>query len=549
MLLELRAKNFALFHRVEVRFSPGFTAITGETGSGKSLLVNSLSLLLGKKADTLWIREGEGEAWVEGIFSLEGLPHIKARLRERDIPVDQELLVRRTISREGRNRVYVNDVPVTLRLLQEVTSGLVEIQGQRESLSLLKAQHHLDLLDAFGRLAPLVEEYTKAYRTYRALVKEKEEGERSREERLRRMDYLAFQIEDIEKAAPRPGEEEELRQRREWLRQGERLREALTKALHLLDGEGPSVTQGLRDTLGLLAPLAPTSPDLKGETDGLEEALILIQEGCSHLETLLGKVVIDPQALAQVEERLDTLHRLKSRYGPTLEAVLDYLEKAKEELAQLESIQERSKDLEEEIHRAREKALVLGGRLGTARRERAIEMEEKVEETLARLMMEECRFQVRFRKLEGLGPRGLEEAEFFIRPNPGEPLKPLNRVVSGGELSRISLAIRRVLSDIGKIPILVLDEIDAGIGGITAHKVGEMLGELGEIYQVICVTHLPQVARHAHNQLAVFKTREGERTVTRIRALSPGERERELMRMVGEEGAPPEVPDSGKVAP
>ncbi len=534
MLLELRAKNFALFHRVEVHFRPGFTAITGETGSGKSLLVNSLSLLLGRKADTLWIREGEQEAWVEGIFSLAGLPLIKARLQEQDIPVEDELLVRRTISREGRNRVYVNDTPVTLRFLQEIASGLVEIQGQRESLMLLKTQNHLKLLDAFGGLNPLAKEYKAAYSTFKRLLQEKGEADRSREERLRRMDYLAFQIEDIEKATPQPGEDEELRQRREWLRQGERLKEALGRSIQLLDGEGTSVAQGLREVLGLLSPLAPIKGELEKEAAHIEEALIMVQEGCTNLERLLEKVEINPSELTEIEGRLDTLHRLKTRYGNTLEKVLEYLEKAKKEHAFLEEVQERSQELEEEIARAREKVMEAGEKLGRARRTAARKMERRVEETLGQLLMEECRFIVRFRKLPEPGPQGLERVEFFIRPNPGEAPKPLNRVVSGGELSRISLAIRRVLSDIEGIPILILDEIDTGIGGITAHRVGELLQELGERYQVICITHLPQVARHAHWQLAVQKEREGERTVTRIKELPPLEREEELKRMVGE---------------
>ena len=540
MLLELMAKNFALFHRVEVHFRPGFTAITGETGSGKSLLVNSLSLLLGRKADTLWIREGEEEAWVEGVFSLKGLPHVKACLREGGIPVEEELLVRRTISREGRNRAYVNDTPVTLRFLQEIATGLVEIQGQRESLLLLKAQNHLRLLDAFGRLDPLVKEYREAFRTYKRLLQEKEEADRSREERLRRMDYLAFQIEDIEKTAPKPGEDEELRQRREWLRQGERLKEALAKSTELLDGEGPSVAQGLREVLGLLSPLAPLKKDLEREVAHLEEALIMVQEGCTNLEGLLEKVEINPLELAEVEERLDILHRLKTRYGNTLERVLEYLEEAKKEYTALKATQERSEGLEEDIHRAQEKVLEVGRRLGEARREAAQKMEKRVEETLEQLLMEECRFIVHFRDLPEPEAHGLERVEFFIRPNPGEAPKPLNKVASGGELSRMSLAIRRVLSDIGEIPILILDEIDAGIGGITAHKVGELLKELGERYQVICITHLPQVARHAHWQLAVHKERDRDRTVTRIRELSPSEREEELKRMVGEK-TPQEV--------
>ncbi len=542
MLLELRAKNFALFHRVEITFPPGFTAITGETGSGKSLLVNSLSLLTGKKANTLWIREGEREAWVEGVFSLEGLPHVADRLREKDIPVEGELLVRRIISREGRNRVYLNDVPVTLATLQEVTQGLVEIQGQRESLQLLNPHHHLSLLDALGRLEPLVEKYREAYAHYRFLEREKREADRTREERLRRMDYLAFQIKDIETASPRPGEEEELRQRRDWLRQGERLKEALARALQLLDQGEISVTGGLRETLGLLSPLAPVKEDLQREVENLEEALILIQEGCSRLETLLDRVEIDPQALAQVEERLDTLHRLKSRYGTTLEAVLEYLQEAKREYAQLEGLQERSQDLAGEIERARERVLALGRELRQARRATAREMEKRVEETLNRLLMEDCTFKVAFRELKEPSPRGLEEVEFHIRPNPGESLKPLNRIASGGELSRISLAIRRVLSDIEEIPVLVLDEIDSGIGGVTAHKVGELLEELGERYQVICVTHLPQVARHAHHQMAVTKVREKTRTVTRIKTLSPKERESEIKRMMGEVPGDGEAP-------
>jgi DNA repair protein RecN (Recombination protein N) len=398
------------------------------------------------------------------------------------------------------------------------------------------------ILDAFSGLQALAEEYREAYRAHQALVNEREEALKNREERLRRIDYLAFQIQDIEKISPLPGEEEDLRRKRDLLRQGERLKEALARAIHLLDGEGISVTQGLRESLGLLSPLAPLSQELEGEVKGLEEALILVQEGVSRLETIQEKVEVDPQALAQVEERLDTLHRLKSRYGPTLEAVLEYLERARKELAHLEAIQERTQDLEKEVEEALERVWTLGRRLGEARREGARRLEKAVEENLARLMMEDCVFQVRFQGLEEPGPHGLEAVEFYIQTNPGEEAKPLNRIASGGELSRISLAIRRVLSDIKKIPVLVLDEIDAGIGGITAQKVGELLAELGERHQVICITHLPQVARHAHHQMAVEKGREGGKTLTTIRALSPSEREMELKRMMGERVDDPRTP-------
>jgi len=535
VLQELRAQNFALFQDIHVSFSPGFTAITGETGSGKSLLVNSLSLLLGKKAEAIWIRKGEGEALVEGAFSLENQEPVKEKLKEKGLPYKEGLLVRRIISRDGRNRIYINDSPVTLHCLQEITQGLVEILSQREGLRLLKASHHLPLLDAFACLEPLVDKYRAAYEKYKSLLREKEVGEKEQEERLRRMDYLAFQIKDIQGANLQPGEEESLRERRDWLRAGEKLKEALTQAAEFLDGEGFSAAQGVRQALSLLSPLAQLKRDLTEEVYGLDETLLRIQESAANLQGLLSQVEVNPQELAQVEERLDLLHRLKTRYGNTIKEILTYLEKAQREFEHLEKAQERGEEIEKEIAEARKEVERLGKELSSKRMEKAKEMEAQVEATLAQLLMEDCRFMIAFREREQPAPQGLEEVAFYIRPNVGEEAKPLNRVASGGELSRITLAIRRVLSDIEGTPVLVLDEIDAGLGGITAHKVGELLMELGGQYQVICVTHLPQVARHSHHQLMVEKKRTGGKTLTQVRELTPLEKEEELKRMMGEE--------------
>ncbi len=545
MLQELRAQNFALFHDVYVAFRPGFTAITGETGSGKSLLVNSLALLLGRKAEAFWIREGEREAVVECVFSLEDHQSIRKRLKERGLPYDEGLFIRRIICRDGRNRIYINDSPVTLRCLQEVTQGIVEVLSQREGLRLLKRSHHLPILDAFARVTPLREEYQRAYRRYMDLVRQRETLEKDQEERLRRMDYLAFQIRDIQEASPQIGEEEQLREKRNWLREGERLREALSQAALQLDGEETSATHVLRQVLSLISPLGHLNDSLGAEVTRLKEILLQLQESATVLQRLLSQVEVDPHELALVEERLDLLHRLKSRYGATIEDVLNYLKEAEEEYARLEALQASGEEIEGAIRDARGEVEELGRRLSGKRREGAREMEKKVEATLERLLMKDCRFEVVFDEREEPGLQGMESVSFFIRPNVGEEAKPLNRVASGGELSRITLAIHRVLSDIEGTPVLVLDEIDAGIGGVTAHRVGELLAELGNRYQVICVTHLPQVARHSHQQLVVEKTTMAGKTVTHIRELAPSEREEELRRMIGEVPPMEESGDGG----
>ncbi len=349
------------------------------------------------------------------------------------------------------------------------------------------------------------------------------------------MDYLAFQIGDIQGANLQPGEETSLRERRDWLRAGEKLKKALTQTVEVLDGEGVSAAQGVRQALSLLSPLGHVKKELIKEVQSLDETLLRIQESTANLQSLLSRVELNPQELAQVEERLDLIHRLKTRYGATIEEVLSYLEKAQREYEHLEKVQERGKEIEKEIAEAKKEVEKLGQDLSSKRREKAKEMEAQVEATLAQLLMEDCRFMITFRERGEPGPQGLEDVAFFIRPNVGEEAKPLSRVASGGELSRITLAIRRVLSDIEGTPVLVLDEIDAGIGGITAHRVGELLMDLGEQYQVICVTHLPQVARHSHHQLMVEKKRTRGKTLTQVRELTPLEKEEELKRMMGDE--------------
>lgn len=533
MLLELRVKNFALFDDIRVTFRPGFTAITGETGSGKSLLVNSLILLLGKRAESHWVRSGEEKALVEGVFSVEEKGCLPLRLEEAGFPKEEGLILRRLIFPDGRGRAYLNDSPITLRLLQNILSGLVEIQGQRESLQLLNPARHLALLDAFARLAPLKDEYLQAYGRYRALVKEKEEEERGREERLRRIDYLSYQIREIEDAHLIPGEEEELRGRRDLLRHAEKLKDALHKGVHLLEEASPSVCSMLRELISSLNPFSSLTSSLKEEMEKLEEALTLLEEGSIALERFSSALDTDPAELEKVEERLDLLHRLKSKYGSSVDEILEYLKETKGEHEALSDIEERRRGLDEEIAIAFSEVKELGERLSKERQKKAIEFERQTENILNELSMQGCRPIVQFHKRETPGPNGIEEVEFLIRPNPGEESRPLRKIASGGELSRITLAIRSVLSDIEKTPILVLDEIDSGIGGVTAQQVGQLLRRLGKDRQIICITHLPQVASHAHHQLAVEKEVEGGRTVTNIRELTEPERQKELLRMMG----------------
>jgi DNA repair protein RecN (Recombination protein N) len=537
MLTELRIVNFALIEQLSLQFQSGFTVLTGETGAGKSLLIDAIALLVGGRASTDQIRSGEDEAQLEAAFHLPDTHPLLQRLRLHEIigQNESELILRRVLSRSGRHRVYVNGSLCPLRVLEELGGTLVDIHGQHEQQSLLATAKQLDALDGFGRLYELRGRYEQAYQGWKELRRQLDALESDAVDRARREDMLRFQAQEIEQAGLLPDEEERLRVERQRLVHAHRLRELAHEAHVELQEDEQAVLTRLGRIGRTLTELAHTDPTMGDCEKAAKESAISLKELAGRLRDYAQQLEADPDRQAIVEDRLDLIQRLKKKYGGSVEAVLATGRRVQEELQVLdnreESIAELIAQLDEEVRRLR----TLAEQLSKKRIDAANRMTTLVGAELAALKMEQAIFQVVVSvddSAEGLGPAGRDRVEFFLSSNPGEPPKPLGRVASGGELSRIMLALKTVLAEMDQVPVLVFDEIDTGVGGAVAAAMGTRLRKLGAFHQVFCITHLPQVASQAEHHLLVEKGLDSQRTSTSVRVLKGMGREEEIARML-----------------
>jgi DNA repair protein RecN (Recombination protein N) len=557
MLTTLRVSGFAIVDAVEVRFGPGLNVLTGETGAGKSILVNALHLVLGGRMSAEVLREGAEEAVVEALFELPAAHPVLARLAAAGLVeprVDaapgevQELLVRRVAARGGRGRAFVNGALCTLGMLEEALRGTVDISGQHEHVSLLDPATHLDLLDAHAGLdgpsadgaAPLLLRYRAAHGALAALVREREALSADEGERARRADYLAFQLAELDRADPRPGELDALEDERRVLASAEKLREAARAAEALAYGEEGSASERVAQAARALAEAALLDRRLEPTLALLRSAAVELEEAGRELGRYADAVGGDPERLAAVEDRLELLRALARKHG-SLDAAVARRTEMREELAGLRGGGERLGEIEGEIAARGREAAALARELSRLRAEAARGFASCVREELEGLAMGRCRIEVALPPPEAgvpvdgllLGPGGAEGAEILIAPNPGEPPRPLARIASGGELSRILLAVKRTLSRKDPVATYVFDEVDAGIGGAVAEAMGRVLSEVSRGRQVICVTHLPQVAAFADRHHRVEKQVAGGRTRAAVAVLEAEEdRRREVARMI-----------------
>jgi len=535
MLRELRIRDFAIIESLELEFAPGLTILSGETGAGKSILIDALALALGSRSSAEMIRTSAEQAEVEALFSLEDAAPARACLEAQEL-AQEEVLVRRLVSRSGRHRLWVNGRLATLGALFDLGRRLVDIYGQHEYQTLLQPEHHLELLDAFGGHGRALLAYQQAFARFQALKEEQGRLRKSEAEKKERQEFLQFRIREIERVRPRPGEDEELRSERERLRHAEQLHAAAREGTDkLYEGEA-AVVEALRALGRKLLAAAAHDAALQAPAEQIVSAATQLEECARELRAYADRIEADPERLIQVDDRLAELQRLKRKYGEKVEDILGLLESSRRELEGLTKSEERLAELEQELAQAREECLGLGKKLSLKRREAGERLARRVEEELKRLAMEKTGFEARLLPLPGeepLGAAGLEQVEFFLSPNPGEELKPLARIASGGELSRIMLALRTILAAPGGVSTLVFDEVDAGIGGATAEVVGRKLKELAREHQVLCVTHLPQIACYADHHYRVSKAREKGRTLTAVKRLEPEERVEELSRMLG----------------
>jgi len=537
MLIELRIKNFAIIDELNLCFSKGFNILSGETGAGKSIILNAVHLLLGDKATEEWIRSSEEEANVEALFDISGNHQAKQKIKEKAPQVqgtgeEDSLLIRRVISRSGRGKVFINGNMATLGALSEVGEELLSIYGQHEHQSLQRVETHIDILDEFGGLLGLREEFQKQYEAFVSLSEGVEKIRSEKEKRAKERELMAFQSKEIEASGIQVGEEESLKEDRTILTHAKKLMDfAVASEETLYSGESSTIEK-IQKILSQGGDMAAIDPSLSHLLKALDSALIQLEEIALAFRDYSKRVEINPARIDEVENRLEEIDRLKRKYGSTVEAILAFKRRADETLKSFTSDEEKLSQLEGRLEPLQKTVNSLGEKLSRERKRVASELKKSVEKELNSLGMKKTIFEIRI-DLYPLSVKGVDRVEFLISPNVGEEVKPLAKIASGGELSRIMLAMKRILARIGGRQVLVFDEVDAGIGGAMAEVVGRKLKELSQHHQVICVTHLPQIACFADQHHSVRKEVKSGRTITLVDRLEKELIVDEIARMLG----------------
>jgi DNA repair protein RecN (Recombination protein N) len=544
MLLNLKIRDFAIIDAVEFELQPGFTVITGETGAGKSILVNALTLVLGGRASADLIRSGSQTAEVEALFDISDQPIVRARLEQRELVGDDAnvLLVRRVIGAKGRAKVVVNNRLATVATLGEIVRGLVDISGQHEQQSLLVVENHVDILDAFGSHEKLQAAYREAHHALLRASRERDLLKHHEEETLQRADYLRFQVDEIERLAPEAGEDERLAAERARLAHADRLQRGVATAEALLYGEDGSAFDKLSKATAEVEALGHIDTELTSVAQVLDSSRCEVEEAARQLQKYLTRVEADPKRLEWVDDRLDELRRLLRKHGGSLGEVLARQVALREELGNLENADTRLAELDAEIERLDAAALAAAERLSRARHKAAKKLCLAVETEVADMNLEGARFSAaigsrppaggRPRRGADLSATGIDEVEFLWSANQGEPLRPLARIVSGGELSRLMLAVKRVLAARDLVSLYVFDEVDTGLGGSAADAIGRKIQAVANAHQAIAITHLAPIAACAHHHICVRKTISDGRTVSEIANVDGANRAEEIARMI-----------------
>lgn len=543
MLLQLHVKSYALIDDLELYFSPGFNVLTGETGAGKSIIIGAIGLILGERAVTGQIRDGEDSALIEAIFSPEERlsDEVTKILHRAGIEISDPLIVSREIFREGRSLGRINGRVVPVSLLKELGGCLIDLHGQHQHQSLLLPDQHLKLLDEFGGEKVLLhrDEVLRIFNNRQdRLRKLSELGMDIREQEMERLkDLLGYQIREIEEASLVPGEEEELAQREKILANAEKLLGAASGAYEELSaGVEGGLARPVRDRLGdILQELrgaARMDPSLNAVAEMLETAQIHLEEASSELREYQDKITFDPRELQIVHERLERINNLKKKYGSSLAEIIEFAETKRAELRDIEKSAELARDLQKEIKELDKELHDACKSLTGLRRDVSHSLEILLHNELSQLALSKARVKVTLTPRETPAPWGADQAEFMFSANPGETLKPLARIISGGEMARVMLALKTILARQDLIPTLIFDEIDSGIGGATVLAVAEKMAGLSRFHQILCVTHSPQIASMADNHFLLLKEITGGRTLARARKLPPGERREELARML-----------------
>jgi DNA repair protein RecN (Recombination protein N) len=545
MLVQLTISNFAIIGHLEIHFKPGLNILSGETGAGKSIIINAVNLILGGRASAELIRSGAEEARVEALFHVPLPSPVRSVLGEMDIPFHGELLIKRHLSREGRNRIVINGSMATLQMLARLGQMMISISGQHEHQLLLRPENHLALLDDFSGLLDERESLRNAFNEHQALKEERDALKKELREKEERQDLAKFQREEIEKAALQPGEDTALEAEKKRLLYAGKLMEEVREAYGSLYERDDSVLSSLGQSLRRLERGADLEERLNAIVKALASAKAEIEESAMDLREVQKDIVMDPRRLEEVEERLQLIHKLKRKYGASIEEILQLKNRLAEMMGSLDQRKEELGRMETQIEEAEKTLFSKATHLSRKRRHAAGGFEDSLKGELALLSLGETRFQVQFQdsaeslkagreELMGkLKAEGLDRVEFMLSPNVGEDLKPLSKIASGGELSRIMLAMKTILARSSSVETIVFDEVDSGIGGATAEVVGDKLRSLAGYHQILCITHLPQIASKGMTHFMVEKQVVDGRTATVISELGFEERVKEIARLLG----------------
>jgi DNA repair protein RecN (Recombination protein N) len=545
MLQSLYVRDYALIEELDVEFGSGLNIITGETGAGKSILIGALNMILGERADTDTVRSGAKKAVIEGIFDDADTEHVNRVLEENAIePQPPRVIMRRQITDRG-SRAFINDTPATLDVMRAVASELIDLHGQHEHQSLLNTETHLRMLDSFGGLGGLVDHYRAGYDEVADLIEERNRLQERERELRQQKELYEFQMEEIDAVDPKPGEDEELKAERRVLENAEMLYESTSGLYEMLYESENALHDQLIIVRNELQDLARVDDAFEEQVEEIKSAAIIVSELASFLQEYNAHIEFEPQRLEQIRERMGELEKLKRKYGGTLEAVLEHRREIGEQYELAADFEGNIERLNEEIEAAQAELSDVAERLSAKRQEVAARIEEAIVEELQQLGMPNSQFEVRFERQAAddgwitiddtryrAFQHGVDQAEFYISTNVGEEPRPLTQIASGGEISRIMLALKTILAKSERLPILVFDEIDAGISGDMARRVGESMHDLARYHQIIAITHLPQIAALGDVHFKVEKFVEEGRTKSTIQRLDEDEQAAQVATLI-----------------
>lgn len=536
MLQALHVHNFALIEDAKVEFTGGFNVFTGETGAGKSILIDAFSIALGARASADYVRSGTDALSVQAVFDIDDCPAAQKLLEEQGIDYEDGLFLRRRITAAGKSQATVNGVQVPVAVLRSFAAVLVDVHGQHENQALLKADFPQQLTDLYGhtQIAPVLDKYRQSFTEYNAIKSELERLQAAGQDRERILDRLDWEIEEITNANLQPGELDDLQEEWKRLQNNGKIMQAVSDANELIDGKY-SALDALAETKSKIESAARYDAELAANAELLESCWLTLEECHKNLLDYLENNEFDAERAAYVEQRLDLWYRLQKKYGADYDAISAYLQKVQQEAAELKEIDRSIEHKSKELAQKTAELKALAGDLTKLRKESAGLLTKEITRHIADLAMPQGKIEISFTQKEAFGKNGCDEMTFLFSANAGEPLMELSKVASGGELSRIALAVKTVLFNELGVPTMIFDEIDTGIGGVTAQKMAEKIAVIAQHGQVICITHLPQIASFADRHIKINKVSAGGRTQTELNVLDAARRVDELMRMTAGE--------------